>query len=58
MWVTSDRSGVFTSNYMGDRNFGSVGEFEELRELLTVERLGSYFQASSGDLLGASIRLI
>ena len=38
---------------MGDRNFGSVEEFEELRELLTVERMGSYFQASSGDLLGA-----
>lgn len=38
---------------MGNRNFGSVQEFEELRELLTVERMGSYFRASAGDLRGA-----
>ncbi|MEQ7738059.1 hypothetical protein, partial [Escherichia coli] len=38
---------------MGDRNFGSAREYEELSELLTAERMGSYFQASGGDLLGA-----
>ena len=38
---------------MGERNFGTNADYEELRELLTAERMGSYFQASSGDLLGA-----
>lgn len=38
---------------MGERNFGSAREYEELRELLTAERMGSYFQASAGDLLEA-----
>jgi hypothetical protein len=37
---------------MTDRNFATIPEYEELHELLTNERMGSYFNSSSG-ILGA-----
>lgn len=38
---------------MTGRNFGTIPDYEELHKLLTSERMGSYFRASSGDLLEA-----
>lgn len=38
---------------MAEGNFGTEPDYEKLQELLTAERLGSYYTASSGDVLGA-----
>lgn len=34
-------------------NFGNTAQYEQLQELLSVERMTSYYQASNGNVLGA-----